>query len=550
MITLSTELLQFDSAVGWQRQSSAAPVKMLNVVCFSLSRHGGSALCKDSVRLSSKKLCKIVNCQFSTRRCSGKIYHNVNDSIRDITDGSKLLVGGFGLCGIPENLIAALLTHQAGGFTVVSNNAGVDQFGLGLLLQKKKIKRMISSYVGENAEFERQYLSGELELELTPQGTLAERIRAGGAGIPAFYTPTAFGTLVHEGGAPICYDGEGKVKIASSPRQAQVFNGKNYIMEEAITGDFALIKAWKADPHGNLVFNKSARNFNPAMAKAAKVTIAEVEEIVNVGDIKPDEVHLPGIFVDRVVKGEKYEKRIERVCVSKEEGDKEPAKKSAGALVRERIIRRAALEFKDGMYANLGIGMPMLASNYIPNDMEVFLQSENGILGLGPFPTPKNIDPDLINAGKETVTVVPGASYFGSDDSFAMIRGGHIDLTMLGAMEVSQLGDLANWMIPKKLVKGMGGAMDLVAAPGTKVVVCMEHTAKNGSHKILEKCNLPLTGKNCVDMIITEKAVFTIDKSKGLTLVEIADGATVDDVKKSTGCKFEVAQDLKPMGQI
>jgi 3-oxoacid CoA-transferase len=191
------------------------------------------------------------------------------------------------------------------------------------------------------------------------------------------------------------------------------------------------------------------------MAKAAKVTIAEVEEIVNVGDIKPDEVHLPGIFVDRVVKGEKYEKRIERVCVSKEEGDKEPAKKSAGALVRERIIRRAALEFKDGMYANLGIGMPMLASNYIPNDMEVFLQSENGILGLGPFPTPKNIDPDLINAGKETVTVVPGASYFGSDDSFAMIRGGHIDLTMLGAMEVSQLGDLANWMIPVSLLRAI-----------------------------------------------------------------------------------------------
>ncbi|RZC32403.1 succinyl-CoA:3-ketoacid coenzyme A transferase 1, mitochondrial, partial [Asbolus verrucosus] len=492
----------------------------------------------------------IVSCKYSTKTRKSKIYQDIKETIRDITDGSKLLVGGFGLCGIPENLISALIHHHAKNLTVVSNNAGVDQFGLGLLLQNKKIKRMISSYVGENAEFERQYLSGELELELTPQGTLAERIRAGGAGIPAFYTPTAFGTLVHEGGAPICYDSDGKIKIASPPRQSQTFNGKNYIMEEAITGDFALIKAWKADPYGNLLFNKSARNFNPAMAKAAKITIAEVEEIVDVGDIKPDEVHLPGIFVDRVIKGAKFEKRIEKVSVTKEEGDKEPVKKTPAALMRERIIRRAALEFSDGMYANLGIGMPMLASNYIPNDMEVFLQSENGILGLGPFPTPKNIDPDLINAGKETVTVVPGASYFGSDDSFAMIRGGHIDLTMLGAMEVSQYGDLANWMIPKKLVKGMGGAMDLVAAPGTKVVVCMEHNAKNGAHKIMEKCNLPLTGKQCVDLIITEKAVFEVDHCKGLKLVEIADGVTVEDVKKATGCQFEVAQDLKTMGQI
>lgn len=428
-----------------------------------------------------------------------------------VKDGDIILGGGFGMTGNPVHIIHALAETNTKDLTFIANNVGEPNMGGGRLLNNGQLKKMIGSFFTSNPEAVKAAQAGIIEYELLPQGTLAEAIRAGGAGIGGFYTPTSAGTLI------------------AKDRETKNINGIEQVFIEGIRGNVAIVRAWKADTAGNLQYRMTEQNFNRAMATAADIVIAEVQEIVPVGDINPNEIHTQGCFVDYLV----------QKTLSEEDLGTSASVGSSKVMDEKRMnmAKRAFAELNKGDVVNLGIGIPTLVADLIKPEDGIILHTENGMLGVGPEPADgKGAMYYPVNAGKVPVTALPGSSYFDSADSFAMIRGGHIDVAVMGGLEVDASGNLANWAVPGKPLLGVGGAMDL-ASGAKKLIITLRHTDRSGASKVVEKCSLPITDYNCVDMLITELAVFKFIDSQ-LTLIEILPGSSLEEVRLKTEAKF------------
>ena len=440
---------------------------------------------------------------------------SAEDAASKVKDGDIIFGGGFGMTGNPVHLLHALAKTSTKNLTYIGNNVGEQNLGGGKLLLNGQIKKMIGSFFTSNPDAVKAAQSGAVEYELLPQGTLAEAIRAGGAGIGGFYTPTSAGTVI------------------AKDKEFKIIDDKEYVFEKALHANVAFIRAWKADTAGNLTYRMTEQNFNKAMATAADLVIAEVEHIVPVGEIEPENIHTPGCYIDYLVKAQ---------LTLEDLGSSASVKSSLKKVDEGRMnmARRAFKELKKGDVVNLGIGIPTLVADLIKPEDGIILHTENGMLGVGPEPAGDAGAMDYpVNAGKVPVTALNGSSYFDSADSFAMIRGGHIDVAIMGGLEVDEDANLANWAVPGKPLLGVGGAMDL-ASGAKKLIITMTHSNSDGTSKIVPSCTLPLTAINSVDLIITDLAVFAFPNGK-LTLVDLMPGVTVEEVTAKTTAEFAVA---------
>jgi 3-oxoacid CoA-transferase len=464
-----------------------------------------------------------------------QICESAHEAVVDIRDGASLLVHSFGPPQAwPTDCLVALAERNVRDLTIICNTPAGGDTSVNVLAHKKQIRKLVCSYIGSPSiptPISEQVKAGEIKLEMVPQGTLIERVRAGGAGLAGFYTPTGVGTA------------------AAAGKEERVFDGKPYLFERALTADFTLLQAYQADEAGNLTYRRGMRNFGPAFATAAKTTIAEVKEIVPVGAIDPETVVTPGIFVDRMVKTTTemdipFLRAILLAVGRVADMEGRPLREGgAVGLPADLMAAKAATLLHRGEYVNLGIGLPTMVSNYIAGK-DISLHSENGILGFGPFPAEGEEDIDLYNASGQLVTPVVGNSYFESTVSFAMTRTGRVSTTVLGAFEVAQNGDLANWSTPRGS-GGIGGAMDM-AAGGARVIAVCYHVEKNGRSKLVEKLSYPPTALGCVQSVITDLAWIDVD-GDGFLLRELAPGITVDHVKAATAAPLRVAGDVREM---
>tara|TARA_B100000029_G_scaffold256492_1_gene253214 strand:+ start:2970 stop:4313 length:1344 start_codon:yes stop_codon:yes gene_type:complete len=438
---------------------------------------------------------------------------SVEEAALKICSGDVLVVGGFGMTGTPIHLLDAIAETNVKDLTMISNNIGEPGLGGGRMLRNGQISKAIGSFFTTNPEVVSAYQSGEIEVDLLPQGNLAEAIRAGGAGLGGFLTPTGVGTSFSDG------------------RKIITNKGKDYIVQPALRADVALIRAWQADTAGNLCYRMTENNFNQAAATAAKLVIVEAETIVPVGQLDPNHIHTPGCFVDYLVQAHTT---VEDLGTSA--SVKGSLKKTNN--FRMNMAQAALQELNSGDVVNLGVGIPTLVADLITPESGITLHSENGMLGVGPEPESGGALDYPVNAGKIPVTALSGSSYFDSTTSFAMIRGGHLDAAILGGLQVDEKANLANWAVPGKPLLGIGGAMDL-AAGAKKVIVTMMHTDREGNSKVVRDCTLPLTAIGAVTVLITELGKFRFVDGE-LTLVEVMPGATLEEIYKKTAANYSI----------